>query len=1050
VLLSAYLWFQLDQLGGFVQQGISKLTSDLSQTIEEVGDKATQDAVKALDERSREAIERLTTDTAREVASFLYDRDQDILKARHLPLEKEAFRNFLRERNRPLTRHGQWVLNSAKDGWVAGNFKDQNKDIQQVEASLKDNSKQFNYRPGIARSTFENRPLYREITLVDLNGQEQIKISTLSATKNALLDISNGRNTYIGSERYFEKLKQLKPGEIYVSDVIGAYLPSPVIGKYTPAAAAKKGIAFEPEKAGYAGKENPVGKRFEAIVRWATPVVKDTQIVGYVTLALDHSHLMEFTDHIVPTAERYSDISDASTGNYAFMWDYEGRNISHPRDYFIVGYDPKTGQQAVPFLEDRLYEEWQQSELAIGDFLKQAPTFREQGLDKKPAKQLVKQGMLGLDCRFLNFAPQCQGWMNLTQHGGSGSFVIFWSGLWKLTTAASIPYFTGQYADSPRGFGFITIGANVHEFHAPALESEKRLENIIGAQREDAANSEAELQNAIGSSLTTALLEISTSTLLLTVLVIGIAVWMASYLSKRITHLIEGIGNFKQGNLSFRLQVKSQDEMGELTRSINDMAENLEMAFNELQISEQNLQNKNELNQKLMTDMRQEIEERKRAQQSLNQLAYFDELTELPNRFHLMEYLEQILQNQQEKIAVFFLDLDGFKYINDTLGHHLGDKLLLSVANRLNNHSRKDDFIARLGGDEFTILVRFAPDDIALGRMAENLINVLSEKFNVMDNEVYITASIGIATFPEQGSNINDLLKNADTAMYFAKDQGKGCYRFWNEDLKSQSETRLKMASNLRSAIGNDEFMLYYQPKIDTETLALVGFEALLRWNSRMDGFIPPDQFIPVAEETGVILEIGEWVFYQVAEQIKNWRQQGFKVVPVSVNVSAKQFNHPDSDLTALILKVSEEFDIDPSFFDVELTETQVMQSPEKTIQILEQLKSINVSVSIDDFGTGYSSLSYLRRFKVSTIKIDKSFVRDMEVDQSDVDLASSIIEMGHSVGLKVVAEGVETLGQQNLLRNMNCDYLQGYLFSKPLPATEVEVWLKTDASADN
>jgi hypothetical protein len=241
--------------------------------------------------------------------------------------------------------------------------------------------------------------------------------------------VANPANTYCRAETYFAALKRLNPGEIYVSEVIGPYVKGHMIGTYGRTRAGEMGIPFAPEKSGYAGKENPVGKRFRGLVRWGTPVVEGGRITGYVTLALDHTHIMEYTDHIVPTAQRYSAISDAGSGNYAFMWDFKGRNISHPRDYFIVGYDPETGSPAVPWLDEEMYAIWQQSGRSIETFFSRAPLFKEQSLAKKAANPLTKAGMLGLDCRYLNFAPQCTGWQTLTENGGSGSFLIFWSGV---------------------------------------------------------------------------------------------------------------------------------------------------------------------------------------------------------------------------------------------------------------------------------------------------------------------------------------------------------------------------------------------------------------------------------------------------------------------------------------------------------------------------------------------------------------------------------------------------------------------------------------------
>lgn len=351
------------------------------------------------------------------------------------------------------------------------------KALSAVTARNPDNAKDFHSRPAESCGLQLDRPLFLEMTFIDLGGNELVKVGTSDILDKKKKDVSKKSNTYCKAEDYFPELKKLKPGEIYVSEVIGPYVGSPIIGPYTKATAEKKGIPFEPEKAGYAGKENPVGKKFQGLVRWATPVVRDSNIIGYVTLALNHTHIMEFSDHIVPTAERYSAMSDASTGNYAFIWDYKNRNISHPRDYFITGYDPQTGLPAIPWLAEEMYEDFLKSGKNIAEWEESTPVLKDQSLKKKPAPELTDAGLLGLDCRYLNFAPQCDGWDNLTKDGGSGSFVILWSGLWKLTTAAAIPYHTGRYS-GPRGFGFVTIGANVHEFHKTAIETGRKISTM--------------------------------------------------------------------------------------------------------------------------------------------------------------------------------------------------------------------------------------------------------------------------------------------------------------------------------------------------------------------------------------------------------------------------------------------------------------------------------------------------------------------------------------------------------------------------------------------
>ncbi len=585
IVLAWIAWNGIILLGQNVEDKINQLSTEARETINEISETSVESSIRALDLKSRENIERLTTDTARKVASFLYARDNDILLAAAMKPSAENYRKFLAPLNGFITEHQPWIINEAGDAWIPESSKDNSDQI--VTARNPDNAKDFHSRAPDNTGIKVKRPLFLEMTYVDLQGNEKIKITTSDLLPAQAKNIADKSNTYCKAEGYFPELKKLAPGEIYVSEVIGPYLKSPIIGAYTKKKAKEKGITFAPEEAGYAGKENPVGKKFKGLVRWATPVVKDGRITGYVTLALDHSHLMEFTDHIVPTAERYTAISDASSGNYAFMWDYKDRNISHPRDYFIVGYDPETGQPAVPWLASGMYQDFMQSNKTIEEWKETAPVFKDQSLQKKPAIELTDAGLLGLDCRYLNFAPQCDGWHNLTAGGGSGSFVILWSGLWKLTTAAAIPYHTGIYSGE-RGFGFITIGANVHEFHKAATETGEKIEGMASAFQNSLEKQNEETQNTLRDSQSKTLKEISISTLFMVVLVILIAIWIASTLTKKITNMIKGIKKFQSGELDHRLTIDSNDEVGELANTFNEMSDDIQKLIVDLRQAEEN------------------------------------------------------------------------------------------------------------------------------------------------------------------------------------------------------------------------------------------------------------------------------------------------------------------------------------------------------------------------------------------------------------------------------------------------------------------------------
>jgi signal transduction histidine kinase len=582
ILLCWLAWHQVDSLGRQIEQRTALMVKETRTLMKEVGKKASEDSIRALDVKSREAIERLTTDTARQVADFLYQRDQQILLASQLTPDETRYRQFLRPLMRSVLDHGKWVLKG--DQWTPVEQPPSNPEA--VVTKVPDNRTDWHYRPPERQGRPVSTSLYAEMTFVGLDGREKIKVTTVPWLSTELRNITRRENTFCKAETYGSSLARLKPGEVYVSDVIGAYVPSHIVGPYTQAAARKKGIPFQPESEAYAGQENPVGIRFHGIIRWATPVVDGGKIIGYVTLALDHSHLNEFTRTIVPTEERYTAINDAASGNYAFLWDYKGRSICHPRHHSICGYDPKTGEAATPWLDGETYEAWKQSGSKLSTFLSQAPQFESPSLKRKPAAELTRAGWVGLDGRFLNFAPQCKGWHELTSKGGSGSFLIFWTGLWKLTTAATIPYYTGQYAASPRGFGYVTIGADVNEFHAAATESAKQLQTLTDGYVKMVDKENKQARQEIRNFLATTAQSLSLSTVLMVGLVIIVAIWMAAVLTRRITAMISGIRLFQSGHMSHRLDAGSNDEMGDLARSFNDMADDLQSSIRRVVDSE--------------------------------------------------------------------------------------------------------------------------------------------------------------------------------------------------------------------------------------------------------------------------------------------------------------------------------------------------------------------------------------------------------------------------------------------------------------------------------
>ncbi|MBK9443447.1 MAG: HAMP domain-containing protein [Comamonadaceae bacterium] len=604
VLLAWYAWHAMQELGDGVSTRAVQMADAMRVTQQQTGKTATQDAVRALDERSREAIEALTTDLAREVADFLYDRDKDVLLASTLEPSEASYQRFISRRVREVTEHGKYLPTADGKGWTAAEpFQADNP----VRPPLPDNAKDFHTRAPENYGLSAARPLFLEMTYVDASGMEKVKVQQGKLLTPGLRDVSQRDNTFVKAETYWPALKALKPGEVYVSEVIGPYVPTQWIGPYTPARAAELNKPFTPEASGYAGLENPLGKRFRGIVRWATPVEKAGKVVGYVTLALDHAHLAAFTNKVRPTPDRFAPIADPASGNYAFIWDAKSRSIAHPRDYFIVGYDPQTGHPAAPWMDTELWAAWQASGKPWHEFQPTVAPFQDQSLKRKPAPESGKSGSVALDCRYLNFSPQCHGWDALTEHGGSGSFAIFFSGLWKLTTAATIPYYTGQYAASKRGFGYVTVGANVDDFHKAATESGQRIDALIANADSKLKQERDDLRSTINERLSSTAFGLTASTLIMIVLVIAIAIWMASALTRRITEMSQGIHSFQQGNLSQRLQVRGKDEMAELALSFNHMADEVQTSFQRLDDARHAAEEANRMKSEFLANMSHEL-----------------------------------------------------------------------------------------------------------------------------------------------------------------------------------------------------------------------------------------------------------------------------------------------------------------------------------------------------------------------------------------------------------------------------------------------------------
>jgi diguanylate cyclase (GGDEF)-like protein/PAS domain S-box-containing protein len=435
-----------------------------------------------------------------------------------------------------------------------------------------------------------------------------------------------------------------------------------------------------------------------------------------------------------------------------------------------------------------------------------------------------------------------------------------------------------------------------------------------------------------------------------------------------------------------------------------------------------------------------DITERKRDEETIRHLAYYDALTGLPNRTlfndRLAQALAQAYRNRQ-MLGLMFLDLDRLKAVNDTLGHAMGDRLLQAVSERLKGCLREGDTIARLGGDEFMLLLPGVTHLEDIAKVAQRILDALKPSFYCDGQELHTTASVGIALYPNDSKDAEALMKNADTAMYRAKELGRNNYQFYNPSMNATAFQRLSLENNLRRALQGKELTLHYQPQLNLQTGQITGAEALIRWNHPELGSISPTRFIPIAEESGLIVSVGEWVLATAIAQNKSWQEAGFSPIRIAVNLSPLHFKH--KDLASTIAEVLRATKLDPKYLELEVTESVIMQSSDAdadaVVATMLKLKEMGVHVSIDDFGTGYSSLSYLKRFPVDTVKIDQSFIRDITTNPDDAAIAKAIISIAHSLGLRVIAEGVENEGQLNFLRSEKCDEVQGFFFSEGLPA---------------
>ena len=472
----------------------------------------------------------------------------------------------------------------------------------------------------------------------------------------------------------------------------------------------------------------------------------------------------------------------------------------------------------------------------------------------------------------------------------------------------------------------------------------------------------------------------------------------------------------KDGDFSARATLVSQDEIGELASVFNQMLDELSKRENSLH---------------------QQLEERRRIEERLSEIANFDSVSNLPNRNSFNSQIDRALINYKydlEKFALMFIDLDNFKYVNDTFGHHAGDLLLARVAERLRGSLRQEDYVARLGGDEFAIIMNDFTDISQISTVSRKILTTLQQPFFLEGHEAFIGASIGITICPDNGEDRETLQRQADSAMYQAKNLGKNTFQFYQADLSLAHKNRINIETQLRRSLEHDEIVVYYQPIVDIHTESIVGFEALARWIKQDGTIVQPDDFIPLAEEIGLIIDIGSHLINSSAMQTAAWVNRFGKIF-TSVNFSSRQFKQ--NDLANDVLKALKNAGLKPCYFEMEITESILMNNSSDSMNLLSLLIDQGMGIAIDDFGTGYSSLSYLTSFPISKIKIDRSFVTKLPNDQNALAVVTAIIGLAKSLNLKVVAEGIETVEQFACLAKLGCQYGQGYLFGNPLPAVE-------------
>jgi len=945
-------------------------------SLEKTTNTAILQSIKALDSKSKSNLEYETVLIANQIAHFLKDIDADILFLSQLNINQKTLESFYTQKKRAVYLPLKYNYDSTNDKWIAEKVDTLKR--TSLQTKFTENANEF-HKVRKQNNNKEIIPIYKEVSFYKPNGKERYKISSIDSN---LKDISHKKSTYLNAESYFKEAKKLKNGEIYVSKVIGEYIPSPVIGSFTKEKATKAGIEFQAQNYAYAGRENPVGKKFEAIIRFVTPVYKNSKLLGYLTLALDHHHIMDFTDYADPLSPKILDIPDASNGNYAFMWDKDFSCISHPRDYFIVGYDARTGRRVPGWIDTTMAKKFKESnESNLYTFLQKQPIFFEQSLDKKPNLEQIKSGELGLDCKYLNFAPQCQGWSQLVDDGGYGSFIIYWSNVWKLTTAASIPYYTGQYGTSERGFGFVTIGANVDEFHSVATKTKEDIDKIFEKENSNIKNGIHAISNEIYKNITAQINKMTIITIILIIVVIYVAILIANSISRRINKVLIGTQKLKENNFDYKIKSNSNDELGQLALSFNEMSDSI-----------------SNLNK------------------GLKEQLYTDDLTGLHNRNAL--YTDIVMDGVK---TLILLDIDSFKNINDYYGSNAGNFILKKLSLALKSFAQERKMqLYRIGSDEFILLKNQEYSKEHIEKIIFDLNSNISS-LHFIEDELHLDTTISFACGVSLGEK--NLISSADLALNEAK-KTKSLFMIYdskNPNMNRHTEYIL-WREKIEYAIKEDNFVPYFQPIINMKNPENKKYECLIRMIDN-ENIISPYMFLNIAKESKLYPQLTKIMIEKSFKTFQNIDAS------FSINISIDDIQNRET--VTFILDSLEKYNVHDKLI-FEILETEEIDNFEAVLPFIEKMKELNVRFAIDDFGSGYSNFSYMLQIRPEFLKIDGSLIKNIRPDSNEYHVVDAIVKFAKSLDIKLIAEYVSTKEILETLSDFNIDYMQGYYFSEP------------------